>query len=113
MLSDGSIDENLGKLYKEVIDYGTLDLENKDFSAMALYGSGYGGPQCVVLYGAGRCGANVGDADGRGDARIYGALLAGSLDHGRTVPDSKGLCKPLGKYRYGDCLYAAQHRAPS
>jgi len=44
---------------------------------------------------------------------VFTALLAGSLDHGRTVPDSKGLCKPLGEYRSGDCLYAAQHRAPN
>ena len=33
---------------KEVINYGKIGFEDKDCSAMDLYGGGYVGPRCVV-----------------------------------------------------------------
>lgn len=75
-----------GRKTKKVVNHGKVYLEDKNYSAVDYYGSGNVGPPCVGFYGAGRCGANLGDADGRGNARIYGARLAGSLDHGCTCP---------------------------
>jgi hypothetical protein len=92
-------------------DYGKLDSEGKDFSAVALYGSGYVGPQCIGLHGSGRYRGTWGDADECGDVRIHGTLLADSFDHGFSVSDPEGLRQSLGEYRSGHSLHASEHLA--
>jgi len=97
------------KKEKEAISYANLAVEDKDFSAVDLYGSGHVSPRCVGFYGTGRYGANRGDADGRGDAFIYGTLLVGSVGDGCAFRDPEGFGESLDKYDSGHSFYGSQH----
>ena len=97
------------QIRKEVMDYRSLEMEDKDFGAVALYGGGYVSPQCVVLYGT-RCNreGNIWrDSSGTWNVVIYVTFLVGSIGDGFPVRDPEGYGKSLGKYDSGHSLYTA------
>jgi len=88
-------------------------MEDKDFSTVALYGSGYVGSQCVGLHGARSCRADVGDGDGTWNDVIYGDFLVGSVGDGCPFRDLEGFGKSLDKYDSGHSLHGSQHLSPN
>jgi len=94
---------------KEVIKYGESGFEDKNFSVVALYGSGYVSPRCIVLYGERDGRTSLGNGNGTWNDAIYGALLVGSIGDGSSICDLERFGKSLGKYDFGRSLYSSQH----
>ena len=82
-------------------------MEDKDFSAMALYGSGYVGSQRVDPHGAISCRADVGNGDGIWNDVIYGDFLVGSVGDGCPFRNLEGFGKSLDKYDSRHSLHSS------